>query len=571
MTWNRNHYIDTISITLYKCDVLGSHKEHADCSLCVTRDPKYQCTWCGSQCVFNETCIQGQANECPKPRIDAIKPLSGPIEGGTLVTIEGSNLGIQEDDVRGKIKIGDVPCELVNYEISVKIECRTGPVPRELTAAVKVGNEAGFTESNIHFQYKDIKLEGLTPTLGPQSGGTHVSIIGKHLNIGSSVVAYLDDYICHINGTQASNDRLTCVTSGARAPEHIRTLTLVVDLANRTLQCKNVKSQNAINYSTNNYRNFQHDTCSIYNYTVDPKIMQIKPLKSFASGGRMITVHGTNLNTIQRPEMEVLFGDDSVNRSACFVITPSQMECPSPAVNSKFAAYFLSLKKVQKRNSNGYDDQYTTIENYRSQPPPTTSITRDVSSFAIHETQLSFQISFVMDRVQSVKDLNKHFQTIRSNLIYVDDPVYFPFPNSIFMYKGDTLIIEGEYLNLACDESDVNVTVGTQQCNITSLALNQLACIPPEQQPLPTDENGYEQYDTDLPLVVVRVGRSLRYQVGYLKYDLLKPYAISHAMIGIAIGCFVLAIALILVLIVYRRKSTQAEREYRKIQVCFFI
>lgn len=31
VTWNRNHYIDTISITLYKCDVLGSHKEHPDC------------------------------------------------------------------------------------------------------------------------------------------------------------------------------------------------------------------------------------------------------------------------------------------------------------------------------------------------------------------------------------------------------------------------------------------------------------------------------------------------------------------------------------------------------------
>lgn len=71
--WNRNHYIDTVPIILYKCDVLGSHKEHADCSLCVTRAPKYQCTWCGNSCMYNETCNTGVAvSECPRPRIDSV-------------------------------------------------------------------------------------------------------------------------------------------------------------------------------------------------------------------------------------------------------------------------------------------------------------------------------------------------------------------------------------------------------------------------------------------------------------------------------------------------------------------
>lgn len=71
--WNRNHYIDTVPIILYKCDVLGSHREHADCSLCVTRASKYQCTWCGNTCMYNETCGTGMAvNECPRPRIDMV-------------------------------------------------------------------------------------------------------------------------------------------------------------------------------------------------------------------------------------------------------------------------------------------------------------------------------------------------------------------------------------------------------------------------------------------------------------------------------------------------------------------
>lgn len=46
-----------------------------------------------------------------------IKPLSGPIEGGTLLTIEGSDLGLKQEDVRGKIHIGHVPCELVDYQV----------------------------------------------------------------------------------------------------------------------------------------------------------------------------------------------------------------------------------------------------------------------------------------------------------------------------------------------------------------------------------------------------------------------------------------------------------------------
>lgn len=562
VTWNRNHYIDTISIILYKCDVLGSHKEHADCSLCVTRDPKYQCTWCNKQCVFNNTCMQGATSECPRPRIDSIRPLSGPVEGGTLVTIEGSNLGIREEDVRGKIKIGNVPCELVNYEISVKIECRTGAVDKETVASIKVGNEAGVTESSIHFQYKDFKVEKITPTQGPQSGGTQVQIYGRHLNIGSSVIAYLDDYICHINTTLATNDRLVCITTASRSPEFIRTLTLIVDLANRTLQCKNGRGHNSNDIAATSSNVMRHGACSIYNYTVDPKIMQIKPLKSFKSGGRMITVHGTNLHTIQKPQMEVLFNDESINKTDCTVINPNQMECPSPSVGEKFRTYFIAMKKQQqskkKRNVISNIDAYPTRDSQHLNAPSV--------SYAIQETQLNFQISFIMDNVKSVRDLNKHFQHIRSNLIYVDDPVFFPFVSSLKLYKGDTLVIEGENLNLACDESDVMVTVGTQQCNVTSLALTQLVCTPPAQQPISTDENGNEN-DIDLPLVVVRVGQKLRYPLGYLKYDLLKPYAFSQAMIVIAASTFVLAIVLVFILIIYRRKTTQAEREYKKIQI----
>ena len=71
------------------------------------------------------------------------------------MTIEGSDLGLKEEDVRGKISIGNIPCDLVNYQVSVRIECRTGAsLDGEMTAPVIVGNEAGFTESAVRFSYK---------------------------------------------------------------------------------------------------------------------------------------------------------------------------------------------------------------------------------------------------------------------------------------------------------------------------------------------------------------------------------------------------------------------------------
>ncbi|GLH11402.1 Uncharacterized protein GBIM_16186 [Gryllus bimaculatus] len=519
IVWNRNHHVDTINVTLYKCDILGSHREHPDCSLCVTRSAKYQCVWCGLTCSYSQSCQHIPVSECPKPRIDMIKPLSGPIEGGTLVTIEGSNLGLKEEDVKGKISIGSTPCELVHYEVSVRIVCRTGPSDGEIIAPVMVGNEAGYTESAVHFSYKDVQLLGVFPPMGPQSGGTQLAITGQYLNIGSSISAYLDHLPCHVNSTQASSSRITCITTRSSEPMRVQRLTLTIDGANRTLES------------------------NPFNYTLDPTIMEIKPLTSFVSGGRMITVHGTNLDTILKPEMVVYIDEEPtpINKTVCSVLNTAQMECPSPPVNRKFL-----LSARQRRSPN---------KPSRSMPKYGT------------DAQLQLRIGFIMDNVESVKDLEKHFQNLRSHLLYVDDPQFFRFPNMNKLYKGDTLVIEGVNLNLASDESDVNVTIGTQPCNVTSLASTQLVCSPPEVQPAGTDEIGVRT-DTNLPLVVVRVGRSLRFSIGFLRYEVIKPYTFPpEAIAGIAAGTCFLVFLFVIVLYVYRRKSTQAEREYKRIQI----
>lgn len=511
VVWNHNHYIDTINITLYKCDILGSHREHADCSLCITRNSIYQCNWCGNSCTYSESCLETPVAECPKPRIDMIKPLSGPIEGGTLVTIEGSNLGLKEEEVLGKVRIGDVPCEIVHFEVSVSITCRTGTSNESIIAPVIVSNDAGYTESSVQFSYKNISLQGIYPSVGPVSGGTQLAIAGQYLNIGSRISAYLDDLVCQVNTTQTSNSRLICITSKSNGPRIIQTLTISIDNANRTL-----------------YGN-------LFNYTHDPTIMEIKPLKSFISGGRMITIHGTNLHTIQKPEMNVFYSNEltPVNRTICTVLNPNQMECPSPAINRKF-----------------------------------TEISQLSSKLPSMKSQAILRIGFTMDSVESMQDLEKYFHSLRTQMVYVEDPQVFTFPNRIKPYKGDTLVIEGENLNRASDETDVTVTIGIRSCNVTSLTMTQLVCTPPEMQPANTDENGIQIRDINLPLVVVKIGRSLKFPLGYLRYEVMKNYNFPpEAIAGIAAGTFFLVLIFMIVLVVYRRKSTKAEREYKRIQI----
>lgn len=52
-----------------------------------------------------------QAFSCLAPPLRQIEPLSGPLDGGTLLTIRGRNLGRRLSDVEHGVWIGSVACE----------------------------------------------------------------------------------------------------------------------------------------------------------------------------------------------------------------------------------------------------------------------------------------------------------------------------------------------------------------------------------------------------------------------------------------------------------------------------
>lgn len=91
------------------------------------------------------------------------------------------------------------------------------------------------------------------------------------------------------------------------------------------------------------------------------------------------------------------------------------MECPSPSANKQFLKNNVkSYRKRRRHTTNGkYMDSYMTLK-----------------------------IGFIMDNVAAVRDLEKHLKVLQSQIVYVQDPKYFEFSNTIKSYKGDTLVIE---------------------------------------------------------------------------------------------------------------------------------
>ncbi|KFO86448.1 Plexin-B1, partial [Buceros rhinoceros silvestris] len=115
-----------LHVTFYNCSV-----GHTDCSRCQTADSKYNCVWCGGDnpsCIFRGSCKEEIEDLCPAPLIHSVYPLSGPVEGGTRITITGSNLGQKHQDIAETVTVAGIPCavDAQEYEISSSIVCVTG-------------------------------------------------------------------------------------------------------------------------------------------------------------------------------------------------------------------------------------------------------------------------------------------------------------------------------------------------------------------------------------------------------------------------------------------------------------
>uniref|UniRef100_A0A4W4E0H5 Plexin-B1 n=1 Tax=Electrophorus electricus TaxID=8005 RepID=A0A4W4E0H5_ELEEL len=448
-------------VTLYNCSVGRS-----DCSRCHTADLKYSCVWCEgparSSCVFHGSCSHNVRPTCPAPLIHSVEPLSGLVEGGTTLTISGSNLGQKAQDVLQSVTVAGVSCAVDPhlYEISSRW-VRTGALPYSPRVISSVGS--GMSSQKFTYQVTYLTLQIQTHTLPAFVLKLHVLNCCKSFYTRSVS-------LCSVSEVQEG--RIECVTGASN---------------------KTGEHQVTVRYG----KSERHLNGSGFLYTPDPNITHAMPSKSFI---RCVGV------CVCVCVCGVYLQGSAVNEVPCFLLTP--------------------IKRSQVIGA----------------------VTR---------------VKFLLD------NLHIHFNTVsQSPFTYEPNPTLHPLnyrdPSAIhqpFRYKpGSVISVEGENLDLAIFKEEVVALIGEGVCVVKTLTRNHLYCEPPPQQPAPPPSNGRKRDG-------VQMG-SLNFSLGRVQYDTLSQSTFPmEAQIGVGAVASLVVLIVVIIVLIYRRKSKQALRDYKKVQI----
>ncbi|XP_053151779.1 plexin-D1 isoform X2 [Hemicordylus capensis] len=302
-----DRFIDSpqmMTVEIYNC-ATGS----TDCSQCLGReDQGHQCIWSesSSSCRLNTESLQ-ILGVCPPPEIRKIEPLNGTLEGGTLLTIQGRNLGRRFSDVINAVKIGNVKCLPLQdrYIVSKEIVCWTGEAPEEFADVVTV-NVSREGKSREQFSYMLPVVKLMLPSAGPKAGGTKVTITGNNLSVGSELRVLVNS-TKECSSLSRTDTTIICTMPGV---EFTTTVQVCVQFENKSCIGNN----------------------STFKYEKNPSIIDISPKTSHISGGRIITVKGNGFLMAQNVSMAVqTIGKEQTN---CKVHTDTVITCPSPAASN---------------------------------------------------------------------------------------------------------------------------------------------------------------------------------------------------------------------------------------------
>uniref|UniRef100_A0A7N6A134 Sema domain-containing protein n=1 Tax=Anabas testudineus TaxID=64144 RepID=A0A7N6A134_ANATE len=499
-------------VQLYDCSAGQS-----DCSQCRAVPEEYGCVWCpGSptpSCVYNQSCLSTPAETCPPPQITQVVPVSGPLEGGILVTITGTNLGMKYQDVMGGVTVSGVQClvQPEGYQISTRVVCELQPNGKQMGGPVLVAvGTSPPGRSAQSFTYQDPQLLGLVPDKGPVSGGTRLTIRGRQLLTGqtSDLRAFLGSQPCY-TAEEVKDNQLVCETGSSNQTGGVP-LRVLFGKAERTIP--HVK----------------------FRYLEDPVISEATPAESFYAGGRVIMVMGRNLDVVQQPiivvwveplevqrvkrrrrlalltsKQQLVFNSTMTTVSErCSILSSSQMTCPTPPVTPEF--------KVKG-------------------------------------------VWFQLDNVRV------HYESIQAkSFTYYPNPELFLLnreaPDVPYRFKpGGVIAVEGQDLTRAMTRQEVKAQLGDQECEVKTLDNTHLYCEPPEIQPMSVDDSN--------KLETVVIMGSLQVDLGLVQYDsnsLVSPVPLA-AQIGLGAGAGVIILSVLVVILMYRRKSKQALRDYKKV------
>uniref|UniRef100_A0A673GCJ6 Plexin-A2 n=1 Tax=Sinocyclocheilus rhinocerous TaxID=307959 RepID=A0A673GCJ6_9TELE len=339
VVWNGNFIIDNpenIKVHLYKC---GAQRD--SCGVCLKAERKFQCGWCSMEgrCTLRQHCpmsnpytsrwlhLASTNVKCTNPRITEVTPVAGPPEGGTRVTIRGVNLGLSFSDMVNNVQVAGVQCtpQENGYIIAEQIVCEMDAAPTDskpgpVHLCVGECKPELQTRSSQLYSFVMPSVTGLSPSRGPESGGTKVTIMGENLGAGSTVSVLFGNQTCEFY--ERTMTEIVCYSAPSLTGVGPVQISVSVDRA-------------------------QVRESLTFEYIDDPTVQRIEPEWSIASGHTPLVVTGTNLDAIQEPRIRIKYGGrESVN--VCKVLNITTMSCLAPSLTAEYRPGLDSVKHADE-------------------------------------------------------------------------------------------------------------------------------------------------------------------------------------------------------------------------------
>ncbi|WAR26910.1 PLX2-like protein [Mya arenaria] len=391
--------------------------------------------------------------------------------------------------------------------------------------------------TSLHVDFQSKKLDGLSLKVVFYQCG---SLIYPKNNCGQcESFKYYQPYLkCKWCNGQCIYSGKVCATAETMCPDpvitkvyplsaHIDAVTPIIvegfNLASHINETKDVVSLGNISCLT------------IYPFTVAdkvstrsiPKLTRIFPNYGPLSGGTNITLYGEHLDTGW--ERMIKIGEQLcgfVTVQAFTSIKPTLAECKTVKSNS--------TTQMNAPVSMVFDDQAVGDVNFTYVPDPVVWNIQPKKSFQ--------RVSFVMDDVGSVRDLPSNI----SVLLYYPDPTFYNFNKTLHFTQ--VIIIKGEHLDVAATAEDVQVLIGCEKCNVTTLEPNRVICNPPTSAPKCTVTR------QTLFSIKVSIG-FLQREVGQIEYEVSKPFDKKNIQLIVGVVAGVVLFLLLLFVIGYQTKK----------------
>ncbi|KAM7401831.1 hypothetical protein PAMP_017109 [Pampus punctatissimus] len=379
--------------------------------------------------------------------------------------------------------------------------------------------------NDCSFQEGRVNISELSPETGPRQGGTMLTIMGENLGLQFKDIQ---------NGVRIG--KVACIV---QEDQYISAEQIVCRLNDAT----GYRVQEAqVEVCVRDCIHPDYKAISTKAFTfVTPYFNRVNPSTGPLSGGTRITIEGSHLNAGSAVSVKIGLHPCRFEKRSS-----KEIMCVTPAGQaSGTTPVMVDINSAELRNPEvkfNYTDDPTILK-----IEPDWSIARSDKSFSEVGSSPD-EIGFVMDDVRSVLVVNETFS-------YHPDPVFEPLsPNGMLELKPSSpLILKGRNLIPAAPGNtklNYTVLIGETPCILT-LSESQLLC----EWPNLTGEHK----------VTVRVG-GFEYSPGTLQIYSDSLLTLP-AIIGIGGGGGLLLLVIIVVLIAYKRKSRDADRTLKRLQL----